>query len=106
MNNKLQNKKTDWFVVGNCHWNRGDGRSRYLLHLRYCHQRIAVNLVYVSFIIGGGIAYSLSAYSYAKLGSKYPSAGGPVEFLIRGFGDGILSGGFNFLFCILVTLLP
>lgn len=57
---------------------------------------IAGNLIYVSFIIGGGIAL-LSAYSYAKLGSKYPSAGGPVEFLIRGFGDGILSGGFNFL---------
>ena len=57
---------------------------------------IAGNLIYVSFIIGGIIAL-LSAYSYAKLGSKYPSAGGPVEFLIRGFGDGILSGGFNFL---------
>ncbi|MGA7470156.1 MAG: APC family permease, partial [Halobacteriota archaeon] len=57
---------------------------------------ITGNLIYVSFIIGGGIAL-LSAYSYARLGSKYPSAGGPVEFLIRGFGDGILSGGFNFL---------
>jgi len=57
---------------------------------------ITGNLIYVSFIIGGIIAL-LSAYSYAKLGSKYPSAGGPVEFLIRGFGDGILSGGFNFL---------
>jgi amino acid transporter len=57
---------------------------------------IAGNLIYVSFIIGGAIAL-LSAYSYAKLGSTYPSAGGPVEFLIRGFGDGILSGGFNFL---------
>src|SRR5674536_62604 len=51
---------------------------------------IAGNLIYVSFIIGGAIAL-LSAYSYAKLGSTYPSAGGPVEFLIRGFGDGILS---------------
>ena len=57
---------------------------------------ITGNLIYVSFIIGGIIAL-LSAYSYVKLGSKYPSAGGPVEFLIRGFGDGILSGGFNFL---------
>jgi amino acid transporter len=57
---------------------------------------ITGNLIYISFIIGGGIAL-LSAYSYAKLGSKYPTAGGAVEFLIRGFGDGILSGGFNFL---------
>ncbi|SCG86837.1 APC family permease [Methanobacterium congolense] len=58
--------------------------------------KITGNLVYLSFIFAGVIAL-LSTYSYAKLSSKYPSAGGPVEFLIRGFGDGILSGGFNFL---------
>jgi amino acid transporter len=57
---------------------------------------ITGNLIYISFIIGGGIAL-LSTYSYAKLGTKYPSAGGPVEFLLMGFGDGILSGGFTFL---------
>lgn len=57
---------------------------------------ITGNLIYVSFLIGGAIAL-LSTYSYAKLGTKYPSAGGPVEFLIRGFGDGIVSGGFTFL---------
>src|SRR5665647_2429898 len=57
---------------------------------------ITGNLIYISFLIGGAIAL-LSTYSYAKLGTKYPSAGGPVEFLLRGFGDGILSGGFNFL---------
>lgn len=57
---------------------------------------ISGNVVYLSFIFGGVIAL-FSTYSYAKLGTKYPSAGGAVEFLIRGFGDGILSGGFNFL---------
>jgi amino acid transporter len=57
---------------------------------------ITGNLIYISFIIGGVIAL-LSTYSYAKLGTRYPSAGGSVEFLLRGFGDGILSGGFNFL---------
>ena len=57
---------------------------------------IAGNVVYISFIIGGTIAL-LSTYSYAKLATRYPSAGGPVEFLVRGFGDGVLSGGFNFL---------
>ena len=57
---------------------------------------IAGNVVYISFIIGGAIAL-LSTYSYAKLATRYPSAGGPVEFLVRGFGDGVLSGGFNFL---------
>jgi len=57
---------------------------------------ISGNLIYVSFIVGGFIAL-LSAYSYAKLGAKYPSAGGSVEFLVRGFGDSVLSGGFNLL---------
>ena len=57
---------------------------------------IGGNLVYVSFIAGGIIAL-LSAYSYSKLSICYPSAGGAVEFLIRGFEDNIFSGGFNFL---------
>jgi amino acid transporter len=58
--------------------------------------QISGNKVYISFIIAGLVAL-LSTYSYAKLGSKFPSSGGPVEFLVKGFGDGILSGGFNIL---------
>jgi len=58
--------------------------------------QIGGNAVYVSFIIAGIVAL-LSSYSYAKLGVKYPSAGGAVEYLIRGFGDNIISGGFNIL---------
>ena len=58
--------------------------------------RISGNAVHISFIIAGIVAF-LCTYSYAKLGAKYPSAGGPVEFLIKGFGDGILSGGLNIL---------
>ncbi|MEZ5335147.1 MAG: APC family permease [Methanolobus sp.] len=58
--------------------------------------QISGNAVYVSFIIAGAIAL-LSTYSYAKLGVRYPSAGGPVEFLIQGYGDGLLSGGLNLL---------
>ncbi|MEN6406590.1 MAG: APC family permease [Thermoguttaceae bacterium] len=50
--------------------------------------------LWLSFILGGIVAL-LSTYSYAKLGSRYPSAGGPVEFLVQGFGDGLLSGGIN-----------
>ncbi len=57
---------------------------------------IGGNAVYLSFIIAGIVAL-FSTYSYAKLGVKYPSAGGPVEFLIRGLGDNIISGGFNVL---------
>ena len=50
--------------------------------------------MWMSFLIGGVVAL-LSAYSYAKLGACYPSAGGAVEFLVKGFGDGVLSGGIN-----------
>jgi amino acid transporter len=57
---------------------------------------ISGNAVYVSFVIAGLVAL-LSTYSYAKLGAKYPSAGGSVEFLVRGFGDCVLSGGLNVL---------
>jgi len=50
--------------------------------------------MWLSFMIGGTVAL-LSTYSYAKLGACYPSAGGAVEFLVKGFGDGVLSGGIN-----------
>ena len=57
---------------------------------------IAGNALYISFAIAGIVAL-FNAYSYAKLGVKYPTAGGPVEFLIRGFGNSVLSGGLNIL---------
>lgn len=50
--------------------------------------------LWLSFIIGGIIAL-FSTYSYAKLGATYPSVGGAVEFLIRGWGVGTISGGVN-----------
>lgn len=50
--------------------------------------------MWLSFLIGGSIAL-LSTYSYAKLGARFPSSGGAVEFLVQGLGDGILSGGIN-----------
>jgi amino acid transporter len=50
--------------------------------------------LWLSFVIGGAIA-AFSTYSYAKLGVKYPSAGGAVEFIIRGYGDTVLSGAAN-----------
>ena len=50
--------------------------------------------MWLSFVIGGVVAL-LSTYSYAKLGARYPSAGGAVQFLVSGFGDGVLSGGIN-----------
>lgn len=54
----------------------------------------AGSAMWISFLIGGIIAL-FSTYSYAKLGAKFPSAGGAVEFLVRGFGVGAISGGMN-----------
>ena len=50
--------------------------------------------MWLSFAIGGVVAL-LSTYSYAKLGATFPSVGGPVHFLVKGFGDGVLAGGLN-----------
>ena len=58
--------------------------------------QIGGNAVYWSFVISGMIAL-FSTYSYAKLGVRYPSTGGPVEFLVQSFGSGLISGGFNIL---------
>ena len=56
--------------------------------------QVAGNAMWVSFAVGGIVAL-LSAYSYAKLGATFPSAGGAVNFLVKSFGDGILAGGMN-----------
>jgi amino acid transporter len=52
---------------------------------------IARSAVWISFVIGGGIAL-LSGYSMGRLGARYPAAGGIVEYLVRGFGVGRFSG--------------
>src|SRR5436190_15813196 len=54
----------------------------------------AGNAMWLAFAIGGVVAL-LSAYSYAKLGATFPSAGGAVHFLVKSFGDGVLAGGLN-----------
>ncbi|MCW2120382.1 APC family permease [Flavobacterium sp. 7A] len=60
---------------------------------------IAGTATYLSFLIGGIVALS-SGYSYAKLGSKFPSSGGVIEYLFRGFGKNTLSASFSVLFLI------
>jgi amino acid transporter len=52
--------------------------------------------VWISFVIAGMIAL-LCTYSFARLSVTYPSAGGTVEYLVQGFGGGVLSGGLNLL---------
>jgi len=48
----------------------------------------------VSFLLGGIVAL-FTAYSYAKLTQRFPSRGGTIEYLVRGFGGGMLSGTLN-----------
>ena len=54
----------------------------------------AGNAMWLAFAIGGVVAL-LSTYSYAKLGATFPSAGGAVHFLVKGFGNGVFAGGLN-----------
>ncbi len=50
----------------------------------------------LAFIIAGVIALT-TAYSYVKLSIRFPSEGGTIEFLVRAYGTGILSGSLNVL---------
>lgn len=52
---------------------------------------VAGAAVWVSFLIAGGIAI-LQGYSFAKLGARYPTAGGLLEYVARGFGNGHFTG--------------
>ena len=52
---------------------------------------IAGAAVWVSFLIAGIIA-GLQGYSFGKLGSKFPSGSGLIEYVSRGFGEGHFTG--------------
>jgi amino acid transporter len=58
---------------------------------------VAGSAVWLSFLIAGIIA-ALQGYSFARLGAKYPSGGGILTFLSRGFGEGHLAGIGSWLF--------
>jgi len=58
--------------------------------------KISENNLHIAFILAGLIAY-LVAYSYAKLGSKFVSNAGPIEFIIRGIGNNPLTGTLSIL---------
>jgi amino acid transporter len=51
---------------------------------------IAGAAVWLSFLLAGGIA-ALQGYSFARLGARYPSAGGMLEYVNQGFGLGHVS---------------
>ena len=57
---------------------------------------ISGSAVYISFIIGGIIAL-FSGYSLGKLGARYPSAGGIVEYLAQSYGVGFFTGSMSLM---------
>ncbi len=52
---------------------------------------VAGSAVWLSFLLGGGVA-ALSGYSFGRLGARFPSAGGLVEYLVRAWGGGFFAG--------------
>src|SRR5205085_11070862 len=52
---------------------------------------VAGAAVWLSFLLAGAIAI-LQGYSFAKLGSRFPTAGGLLEYFAQGFGNGHLTG--------------
>jgi amino acid transporter len=48
---------------------------------------VAGSAVWLSFVLAGIIA-ALQGYSFARLGARFPSAGGLLEYVNKGFGDG------------------
>ena len=57
---------------------------------------IAGSAVWISFLLGGVVA-SLLGYVCVKLGTRYPSSGGLITYLIEGFGRGPLVGTASWL---------
>jgi amino acid transporter len=57
---------------------------------------IAGPLAYLAFVIAG-VSALLTSYSVAKLAVQFPTKGGRVEFLNRGYGTGVFSGALNLI---------
>jgi amino acid transporter len=52
---------------------------------------VAGSAVWVSFILAGAVAV-LQGYSFSKIGARYPSSGGLLEYVVRGYGNGHVTG--------------
>ena len=46
----------------------------------------------VAVVLIAGVIAALQGYSFAKLGARYPTAGGLLEYVAKGFGDGHFTG--------------
>jgi amino acid transporter len=52
---------------------------------------VAGAAVWLSFTIAGGVAI-LQGYSFAKFGARYPTGAGLLEYVVRAFGNGHVTG--------------
>jgi amino acid transporter len=52
---------------------------------------VAGAAVWISFLIAGAVA-ALQGYSFAKFGARYPSGAGLLEYVVRAFGNGHVTG--------------
>jgi amino acid transporter len=52
---------------------------------------VAGSAVWLSFLLAGGLT-ALLAYNIVRLGVRYPSEGGLIEYLLQGFGNGRMLG--------------
>jgi amino acid transporter len=57
---------------------------------------VAGSAVWISFVLAGVVA-GLQGYSFAKLGARFPSAGGLLEYVARGYGNGHVTGVIGWL---------
>ena len=52
----------------------------------------------------GGIVAMFSGYAYARLGARYPSNGGIIDFFQQGFGSGVLTLALSLLYLVTLVL--
>jgi amino acid transporter len=64
--------------------------------------KVAGAAVWLSFLVGGFICL-FQGYSFAKLGARYPSRGGTIEYILQGFGKGHITGSTAWL--LMLTLI-
>ncbi len=64
---------------------------------------VAGSAVWLSFLIAGIIA-ALQGYSFAKLGALYPSGGGLLNYLSKGFGEGHVTGITSWLYYVTAAI--
>ena len=57
---------------------------------------VAGSAVWISFVIAGIVA-GLQGYSFARMGARFPSAGGLLEYVARGYGNGHVTGVIGWL---------